>query len=1217
MKMSGTARLKEIPTTNVYHHNQSVSEDNSANRTIFFQEKWKKLSHILVHSHMTISLLQMCRLFRKKKRESFRQKWNQIAHRIISQNHQKKLMTELRKIKKKNDSNRNTSFSRWKRKNDAGEKFVQILPKTEIRHISRFRNQSKTPTRINNILNQQNVLANTATKLQVPMTEIYFRGRWSTIKRKLLVRKLRNEISKHHQIYRHKQLWIKFQKRLTNKNFKVIANKMKKAIFNEIVNLVRTLLIQNHLSPTSQVNISICYQTLNDFSIFRALSSFTKQLVFKNNKPKSIKLDQLDFSQIKTINKDRMKRIILYMIENTLFPYMNSDIDNDTSLLIVNNYDLNDMFYTLPEKSISSLNSMSPKDTRLYVNDQFVYDIVDKIFYKMKFPICLNDVNPESLVSIANAIDFSPAIPSLKSTNFDSLFLLQQHDDKYYTPWSSAYKIIDSLMCKTPLPLQRNNVTSATCKEIVREDQFEEIDIFSIMPVHPLLQYAPSDDKTFSLYSIADSITEVIMNENEIPIIPNIPSENTINEIIDDIDFEKTEEFSILNTEKLQIITSIDMKKYVNQRIIDEITQNIFDIIEFPIVPNTFDDEIINRILQIPIDDSLLKIKFNPPDSIINYRVIDTQLYVNDLIAESIVNDVYTETDIPLIPNIATDKTFNEIIEDDFKDITSFYSILDYSKLDQINPYERRIRIDKDLAKSKTKYLLSKILNDCPIVPNIVDNEASLKIAEVQELFGAFSFLDKINTNHLNTMSCIDMQKYINSYIIEGVISDLMCEIKMPLCANDVTEQDVLDITQLPINDSLNALPLNFSLKISHYTAIDMQYYVNINIIESVMEDLYIATELPIISNEISESDIDEILMNERYEDETNKFSYLDLDALLRLNPFERRIDFNFPINEEIIFNDIEIPIVSNDVSIRARDQIVKAFSNVEFYDYNITGLDFLMRYEAPPEILFNLDEFIEKLEYKMLYNEMFNELPLIVDCLIPEDITDSILSILINEQAVLKGILNYKAPLTLLSSVCVTDIPLILSPDDVVDNILWNSILTDIPLDRTNSPNLKVPGFMDDVEEIVLTKFNDKNLNENDLFESSDNDLLSSDSSDGVPESVSNNEISIQNSTQLAQIVRNKNDNIKSAQNDLNDPLSSDTFKENSLHSIKFEKDVTINESHNNQYEEEEEEEELNESIQEHFIPKPKKDEFDDNSLFLSSEVSDIPYERGDDIIQ
>ena len=1086
------------------------------------REKWKRFSNYLTHAKTSSSLQQMHKLFKKRKHASLKQKWRQIMKKlkinyILAQKDNYKKKTE-------NDNNRITHFSRWKKpKIDENqpqkrEDSKQVIPKqisNNIPKVGRFQKKFQTPNkgspstflnnnkngnkfsksanigRINPIRNPkkptmppkkiQSRGIQAISKFQMQLsgnspqkrTSTYIRNQWKTFKKKIYLLKTREMLRMSQKIDRHRMKWHILREKALRNSFNKISVKMKKAIFNEIITFVNELLVHHHLTPARHISLTPCYHNLENSSVLGVLSLFTKQLFFREKIHRiNINIGCLDFSKVKTISSQRMRRIIQYIVDYLLFPYTNSKIDRETTNIIIGALGIEESLQLLPKKEITHLNNLSPIDMRIYINDRMIYDIVNSVYDQIQQPLCQNDIDSKSLECLTKDIDFTNVLPSLDTYDINSIFNLIQHDDRYYSSWELIYDVINDLYNHLGFPLQRNNVTLAICKEIVKNDQFDSVDMFSFMPIHHLLHMTVRDDKTYSLYSIADYIANAIIEETQFPIIPNLPNYETLNEILNEFDFLTVNDFSTQDIEKLLNLTNADMKKYVNNIWADYISEEILDDINFPIIPNSFSNEDIQIIAEMPLEDSFDILDIPPPYPIIHFQVIDTQLYVNDVIADDIVHDIYSETYIPLTSNLVTQKDIDDITETDYDDVTQMFSNIDINKLLNINPYERRIIIDKHLAKIESLNVINYGFASIPIIPNDISDEDSRYLAISQEIFKAFDFFKMDDAKFLDPMSCIDMQYYVNGRNIEALSNKIENEIKIPIVSNAVTPEIIHSICQLPIEDSLLSLKFDSFQIIDRYVPKDMKYYVNKNIIENILSILYNKTKIPIISNLVSKRDINEILEEEKYENEVIPFSKFDIDKLLYLNPYERRIDFNFPITVRQLFNTTPFPIVLNDITPKAEKQILDMFNDIEYYNYEINGLSILQRYEAPPEIIYNLDDFIEKYQMKILNNEIFPSLPFSRFYIIKDDVSKAITSVLIDNRRVLKQVVNVS--IDSLKNIHPTYIPIVLSPDDVVNYILWNGILDEIPLipnrwayDAANG------GFLDDIEENVLDNFN------------------------------------------------------------------------------------------------------------------------------------------------
>ena len=879
--------------------------------------------------------------------------------------------------------------------------------------------------------------------------------------------------------------------------WKLLANKMiHRSILNSLfiikfetiklsVTIINQILGENHLAQIPESIANKVLRRLKDADIPTILSAIVRQLKYRSSNLNSISIPMMTDEASETISPDRMVGIVNAILHDSLCQFGSNDVDDETVLDLIPVKEFNDVIQPFGKFDLSILGQLQRRDIRLIVNDRVVNGLVYSALRNVKFPIISNTIDEKALEEITKVVTIDEAVPIISKTDslLDFINNMTPIDTKLYINKRIIGNIVNSVIEANPMPIIPNVVSDDIVKEILQCNKVDEIEYLGNRDVSSLYAFEPIDIRLYTSDTIIDGIINDLYGQTQVPIILNVPSPEVCFEIVENDIFDDVDDFSTLSIERLVNLDQPDLKLYVNDRITDDIVDNFLSELsnkELPITPNSFSDKDVIEIVNIPIEDSMSQLDTGLSTHLLNYQRKDDQFYVNSKFISGVIDDIYDEFDLPIIPNIVTQKAIDEILEEDFSDISDLFSKPDVSKLMEIDPYNRRISIDRSVLHRKLKKIYQGICKTFPIIPNICDDETAAQIARFDPIDDCFSNLPEKHVKSLFDYVQNDDKCYVNHNNVDEVLDNIYNYIPIPIVDNVPDNEAISEIAKMSVEDTFSQLPVGFPESISNFQARDIVFYVNSRYVENVFDDIYQSFKLPLCPNAVTDEDIEKILEDNHFDDVVPEFGELDPYFLTILDPFERRINFNFPINEYDIFQETQrqLPISPNVVKDEDISSIMSAFHSIDQmneYSFALNDARPLQEYHAPKEVFEYLDDVVDNVMKKILQNEGLTNLPIEQQVYIEDETAIAILDGTINPPLIFRPMA--KPEIEPLAKFELAERPFILTPDDILEGLLWNDVLPKMPI---IGKRRKIVDFRDVVDEIVLDNYANSRSNHN-----------------------------------------------------------------------------------------------------------------------------------------
>lgn len=389
---------------------------------------------------------------------------------------------------------------------------------------------------------------------------------------------------------------------------------------------------------------------------------------------------------------------------------------------------------------IEPLRTITEKDTRLYVNDRAVYDILDGIFEEIELPVTRNVVDYE-VAWEAVKDDIFYDVREFSSVSLRSLCLFETNDVLVYANESRAEQELAKIIEGIALPICENKVKEDTV--FVDEEDLEQ---WCALPfdlnegsMDMLRQFQRKDLQLWVNNRCADAIIDDIYEQIEFPLESNLDlNSDVIERITENDDYDDLSPFA-----RLELISLIEFTRKTTfdpvfaDKLLLDIVSDVLD--DLPLIPNeqihtqnNFDqtlsslkrycrkpssplrdhknlctatsqtepanedlpDELngmtyrvdkatLMEIIEDEVGTSVDELASLETDALKRYHIKDIQFHVSNKKAEDVIDGILCEIDLPL----ERDKDFmTSFIVDEFKDVIVTVSSIDLSFLQQFRP---------------------------------------------------------------------------------------------------------------------------------------------------------------------------------------------------------------------------------------------------------------------------------------------------------------------------------------------------------------------------------------------------------------------------------------------------------------------------------------------------------------------------------------------------
>jgi hypothetical protein len=427
---------------------------------------------------------------------------------------------------------------------------------------------------------------------------------------------------------------------------------------------------------------------------------------------------------------------------------------------------------------------------------------------------------------------------------------------------------------------------------------------------------------------------------------------------------------------------------------------------------------------------------------------------------------IFDELRLPFVFNRAQRSFMDDVLLENFDDIMESLSLVNVSPLAEFSDS----RIDLFFEYGRNPAVRSLIVFDVNrsgrlFVVGLDWDEPNAAVERLLQLIVVgppFDDLIELSELHLEPLECppLDPLCHYGGGIPGQLIFSFFDALMLPLSQNIPSDDTIALIAELPLPDYQPPILPGFWEAFDGFEPKDLQIYLNNRITTTVVMDefrnLHVGSLF--IPNILDDSIVDELLNLPAYDD-LSIFGRPEFQFFCAFDPFHRKIDFSVAPPVEIFIPDV-LPIVPNEFSARALDHISASCSPIGFLDFPLTYLRPLQRFKAPDEEYIDLQDFVYALLLCILRHDIFPVLPMRDELLLSREIADKIMEPFICESAWLRGICDFSA--ADLSFINMSEVPSLVTPNDVTLKVLWDDVLQIMPLGSPNVPRRTMDQLID-----------------------------------------------------------------------------------------------------------------------------------------------------------
>jgi hypothetical protein len=680
-----------------------------------------------------------------------------------------------------------------------------------------------------------------------------------------------------------------------------------------------------------------------------------------------------------------------------------ADLSSSELNTITRHIDLLGALSTLPRPRIGCLQSVISLGMDVYVNARRIDELVAPIMQSLTYPITLNVVSDEDAAEILGPSTFDDfavfdAVTVEKLNKFERIECIGH----------VSYVRIDFLLVEflddIEIPITENDVDEYACRQIASIDEYLDA-MQSVSKVTKRIECIRSDDS---------------------------------------LDDREPEYEEILPLELFEIK---DSQFYLNNGTTDELLDRYFDRKPLPIKRNGLTAAMITQIFNEDYSRHL------PPFSAVDVehvRDFEWRFAIDGRLVKTAMN-TYINSNISGLP--VTSNGISQAAAD------RIASIFDFEFSDRPCPVEdcthlqlfTIIHEDRYANEKAADEWLDDILDgsDLPVLSNIPTTDLADAILDVfVSDITDVSVVAIVSIHGIDLEPC-DVTHAVDSAVVEDFISRAAAGIQFPVVSNYPDDEVAFAIANF--DPDFTILFPGDDEPIRHYDSKDIQFFVNDVVVDTVLtftlDDF--DRELPFVANSCPKIAIDAIasLLDVT---ENPELAAVDLKFVDALDPVNRRIDFCFDCSPESLFPH-RFPLTPNSVSSVASVRILEALDSLDLGDVafgeNANDAKILREFVAPPEEMAALDALAERLVGQLLKIDIHPELPFEEMIVINNGTADAAIAGFFDEILALNRV--FEGAQTAIGCIAPKEIPTVVTPEEIVEEILWEDALPELPLDR------------------------------------------------------------------------------------------------------------------------------------------------------------------------
>jgi hypothetical protein len=340
-----------------------------------------------------------------------------------------------------------------------------------------------------------------------------------------------------------------------------------------------------------------------------------------------------------------------------------------------------------------------------------------------------------------------------------------------------------------------------------------------------------------------------------------------------------------------------------------------------------------------------------------------------------------------------------------------------------------------------------------PVSANAVETGVVDDVLVAFEMFSNVSDLARISRGLFEEVDPRDPTFYGNSQNVSEARTDLWDTLSLPVLPNDVTEPQMEGITNSPEIYDVQPFVTQVRNPLEYFELDDTHLYTGDIVIAQVIEDVLVEfdPELPLVPNALPAGIADAAIAD--LDVCSIPITPLGLGALAGVHPYHRKVVLDRETYECIVDNGIDrLPLCANSSTPALLDEILACCDTKEdpmFCQLPLEDALPLVVLEAPDEVDADVDELVACLMGMILQMDVVPFVPAM------DDVHDEEFTSVIGDLISIPGLDEALSDATAALGVHritnlggpLADMPVLVTPDEVVWNMLWQFLLPEMPV--------------------------------------------------------------------------------------------------------------------------------------------------------------------------
>jgi hypothetical protein len=661
----------------------------------------------------------------------------------------------------------------------------------------------------------------------------------------------------------------------------------------------------------------------------------------------------------------------------------------------------------------------------------------------------VHEIGDSELNEITGSIDLATFIGSFTRPSVESVRWFSERGWLADVSDSIAADVTDRLLQSIDFPIRLNYPDDDAVTAILGLCAFDSLVEIAPVDAAQLRNYRMNDVIKYVNAAGAERLLDTVYCDLGYPLVSNAVGSELVDEILTGCAFLETCRYvGELDRPSgfLHQVSMKDLQVYSNDRVTTRIMMDLVDEFRIPLQSNLVQTDTVTEIAGDKSGELFAALATFLIDPL--WRYIRPDL-VQDQWIVTLLDCLWDEQidDIPISSNeVADEEVAQELISLDWADeLPDYFQVAARWCLTDFRPVDMSVFLRDGLLDEWFDGEFADIV--LPLARNLISEALARDIAHdfACHHMPPFPFAD------IRWLTLVSLDRCCHCSIQRAyaILGSLFDAFDSPLSANAPSQTALVDIVECPDVDirSIFPRPPEPIPSLRRLAITDLKAFVNSHEAEGIIPEVLIGLEgqLPIASNAVSAAIVDEVSRPYRG-CAFDWFPSANLRHLQNVDPIYRRIDFGFPVSAQFL-SPPPLPLVRNVCSSVTITTIIAVCEPFEYLSFTLDALDPLLQYPTPKEGSANFDILVAHLINMILKVDVLPACPVYETIMISHKIAFELLSGLYDQRFALESLSD--SPATRLQTVCAIDVPVVITPDELVARLLWDEAFLLLPLTK------------------------------------------------------------------------------------------------------------------------------------------------------------------------